>query len=414
MTRLHLARRTAVSALLVQAAVHRPLALPVSATIELSDEQQTVVDAWAVVQRAFYDPSYNGVDWKATRSEYVKKPYKSMKEARAGIRSMLGQLNDRYTRYVTPAQYESLMAQYKASPDDGGIGVQLGAQQRDGRTSIEIVAVTEGSPAALAGLRVGDIVSAVNGKALSKDAVPEDVAALIIGPLGERLRVSTERLADVELSRAPLRIGEVKATTVARSDGRDSTVGVVTVPLFSEGTAWNDSFKKALLAATAPSSTDEILIDLRGNPGGSFPKGVEAAQLFLPSGVAVVSTKDRNGAANTISTVANGPYYQTLPLTVLVDRGTMSAAEVFAAALQENAVATVVGDSNSFGKALIQTIAKTTDGGAVICTTARYLTPSGRDINGIGVAPDRVVDAACSRTPRGAVECLEKSKMNSK
>ena len=77
-------------------------------------------------------------------------------------------------------------------------------------------------------------------------------------------------------------------------------------------------------------------------------------------------------------------------------------------------MATVVGDSNSFGKALIQTIAKTTDGGAVICTTARYLTPSGRDINGIGVAPDRVVDAACSRTPQGAVECLEKSKMNSK
>ena len=409
MTRLHLARRTAVSALLVQAAVHRPIALPVSAAIELSDEQQTVVDAWAVVQRAFYDPSYNGVDWKATRSEYVKKPYKSMKEARAGIRSMLGQLNDRYTRYVTPAQYESLMAQYKASPDDGGIGVQLGAQQQDGRTSIEIVAVTEGSPAALAGLRVGDIVSAVNGKALSKDAVPEDVAALIIGPLGgSGSAPSGWQTSSYHGRHFALR--EVKATTVARSDGRDSTVGVVTVPLFSEGTAWNDSFKKALLAATAPSSTDEILIDLRGNPGGSFPKGVEAAQLFLPSGVAVVSTKDRNGAANTISTVANGPYYQTLPLTVLVDRGTMSAAEVFAAALQENAVATVVGDSNSFGKALIQTIAKTTDGGAVICTTARYLTPSGRDINGIGVAPDRVVDAACSRTPRERSNALKRVK----
>ena len=99
-----------------------------------------------------------------------------------------------------------------------------------------------------------------------------------------------------------------------------------------------------------------------------------------------------------------------MPLTILVDRGTMSAAEVFAAALQENGAATVVGDTNTFGKALIQTIAKTTDGGAVICTTARYLTPSGKDINGVGVAPDRVVDAPCSRTPQGAVECLERSR----
>ena len=90
-----------------------------------------------------------------------------------------------------------------------------------------------------------------------------------------------------------------------------------------------------------------------------------------------------------------------MPLTILVDRGTMSAAEVFAAALQENGAATVVGDTNTFGKALIQTIAKTTDGGAVICTTARYLTPSGKDINGVGVAPD-----LAAGTPSSALDEL--------
>jgi carboxyl-terminal processing protease len=115
----------------------------------------------------------------------------------------------------------------------------------------------------------------------------------------------------------------------------------------------------------------------------------------------------------------------TRPTVLLVDRGTASAAEVFAAALRENNVATIVGvDRTTFGKGLVQTIAKVSDGGAIVCSTARYLTPSGRDINGVGVLADvRAVrdddelagtttaseaSSVCAMTPAGALECVNR------
>ena len=158
------------------------------------------------------------------------------------------------------------------------------------------------------------------------------------------------------------------------------------------------------------SAADVWLLDLRGNIGGHFPTGVNAARLFLANGVTIVSTLDRNGAGGALETTSAGKYaLSPAALYVLVDKGSASAAEVFAAALQDNGRAKVVGET-SFGKGLVQTIARVSDGGAVVCTTARYLTPRGRDINGRGVVPDVLVPAPCtSKSPDGAVECLERS-----
>ena len=389
-----------------------------NAAVELDPEPQLVVDAWAVVQRAFYDPNYNGVDWKAIRSDYVKRPYKSMKSARSAVAEMLGLLGDKYTRYLTPSAYETLLARYENSKGTGGgIGVVLSERPAadGGRTVVVAVSVSDGSPAAKAGLRVGDAIVGVDGRVLPKGATAEDAAALILGPLNEPLTLTVSRAGEgeqaLDLKRAPLSSGEATSQLVARPEGRGS-VGVVTIPQFSDGAAWSTSLMRAL-EAVVPKS-EAILIDLRGNLGGHFPTGVAASRLFLPNDALIVATRDRNGVSNPLETTATGAYYRALPrdrLILLVDGGTASAAEVFAAALQENGVATVVSpDAATFGKGLVQTIAKVSDGGAVVCTTARYVTPKGKDLNGVGVIPDvRVRGEPCARTPAGAVECWERT-----
>lgn len=415
---LHPCRRAAVlTALSCLSAPPLPLVgppRPALAAVELEPEQQLVVDAWAVVQRAYYDPNFNGVDWKNVRTEYVKRPYKNMKAAREGVAEMLSKLNDRFTRYVTPGGYTSLLARFEARPGDGGIGVALGSRA-DG--AIELLSISDGSPAAAAGLRVGDVIRSVDGRKVAKSASAEDVAALIIGPTAEPLRLELARSGgadseplELSLTRAPLSAGAVSARVLDAPGG--GTVGVLSIPQFSDGATWMSSLERGL---TAVASADSLLVDLRGNPGGHFPTGVAASRYFLPADRLIVSTRDRTGSSSDLETGnAAGAYFSaTRPLVLLTDRATASAAEVFAAALKDNDAATVVGvDAATFGKGLVQTIAKTSDGGAVVCSTARYVTPSGRDINKVGIKPDRRVpqaDEPCAMTPAGAVECLARS-----
>jgi carboxyl-terminal processing protease len=408
-----------VSAAALFSCLHPALPPPfflANAAVELDPEPQLIVDAWAVVQRAFYDPNYNGVDWKAIRSDYVKRKYNSMKAARSAVSEMLALLGDRYTRYLTPSAYETLLARYENTKGTGGgIGVVLSEKSSaSGLSTVMVVSVADGSPAAKAGLHVGDSIIGVDGRSLPKMATAEDAAALILGPLDEPLSLAFSRGGEelsVNLKRAPLSSGEVSSSLVLRSDGA-GPVGVLTIPQFSDGASWSSSLNKALEAVAPKANT--LLFDLRGNLGGHFPTGVAAARLFLPSDALIVSTRDRNGVSSPLSTIGAGIYYARVEptrLVVLVDAGTASAAEVFAAALQENGVATVVSaDASTFGKGQVQTIAKVSDGGAVVCTTARYVTPKGKDLNGVGVVPDvRVGGEPCARTPAGAVECWERS-----
>ena len=187
------------------------------AAAELSDEQGLIVEAWAVVQRGYVDQQFGGNDWKATKSEYLKRKYKTMDEARAAVGEMLGRLGDRYTRYLSPGAYAALLAKYERPADHGGIGVTLrnlpGTAGAPG--SIEIVSVVSGSPAASAGLRVGDMVDAIDSRALPSDATADDAAGMILGRLDSSLQLGVRRadgsLANFTLRRAVLPQGEVEA-----------------------------------------------------------------------------------------------------------------------------------------------------------------------------------------------------------
>jgi carboxyl-terminal processing protease len=139
-----------------------------------------------------------------------------------------------------------------------------------------------------------------------------------------------------------------------------------------------------------------FLFDLRGNPGGLLPGGIETASLFLESNKPVVFVVSNKGVVSAEETFADG-IDTTTPITVLVDHNTASAAEVFTAALKENGRATIVGEQ-TFGKGIIQTIRELSDqNGGVAVTVARYETPNHNDINKAGIAVDETTNVDCAK-----------------
>ena len=216
-------------------------ALPALAAAELSDEQSLIVEAWATVQRGYVDQNFGGNDWKAVRAQYLKRNFKSMGAARAAVSEMLALLGDRYTRYLTPGSYASLLAKYERPADNGGIGVVLSQSLGDSgsgalgksRGLIEIVSVVEGGPAAAAGLRAGDVILAVDGRPLPPDSTPEDVAGLLLGRLDEPVSITVRgtgraETPTVSLKRAVLLdAGEAVSSVVVGEGGRRT--GVLTL-----------------------------------------------------------------------------------------------------------------------------------------------------------------------------------------
>ncbi|CAM9328809.1 unnamed protein product, partial [Hapterophycus canaliculatus] len=144
-----------------------------------------------------------------------------------------------------------------------------------------------------------------------------------------------------------------------------------------------------------------IVVDLRGNVGGLLPGGIDTAGLFLDSGKDVVFIIRKNGSVEGRATLEAGPQAQGPPLTLLVDKGTASAAEVFAAAVRENDRAILVGE-RTFGKGVIQTVEPLTNGGGVAVTVARYETPLHNNINKVGIPVDKEIECPASLD---AAEC---------
>ena len=255
-------------------------AWPALAAAELTDEQSLIVEAWAVVQRGYVDQQFGGRDWKATKSEYLKRKYRNAGEAREAVSEMVALLGDRYTRYLSPGAYAALLAKYERPADNGGIGVTVRNVPMSlstptpgaGRGPVEIVSVVDGGPADIAGLRVGDIFETIDNRPLPAYATADDAAGLLLGRLDEPLSVGVRRAdgssASFTTKRAVLKQGEVEASVAERSAGK--RIGVLKVPLFSAPVASGGgggtlASMQAALAAEPLASAPELLIDLRGN-----------------------------------------------------------------------------------------------------------------------------------------------------
>lgn len=299
----------------------------------------------------------------------------------SAIQAMLSDLNDRWANYYAsgPAGGDALQALLDGRYS--GLGVWLRATSAQDARAV-IASVTADSPAARAGLEPGDAIVEIDGR----DTAAEDSGAIagdLRGPSGTVVQLVVRSAG-----------GATRAVAVTRADVPSTTVSTdllapgierIRIATFSRGAGAQVA---AAVAAGRAHGIDAYVLDLRGNPGGLLDEAVRTASVFLDGGP-VVSLAGRSVPAQTLDAARGGD--TRVPLAVLVDGGTASAAEVLAGALRDRGRAVLVG-TRTFGKGSVQQVTHLSDGSELEITVATYRTPDGDAVDGVGIAPDVAVD----------------------
>lgn len=345
------------------------------------DSPKAIVDeAWQIVNRDYVDETFNKKDWQAIRKDLIGREYSSKEQAYTALRGALKQLDDPYTRFMDPKQYESLTSQ--TSGELSGVGIRLEA---DIKTKVlTVVEPLPNSPASTAGIRSGDRVLAIDGRSTQGMTV-EEASGLIRGKEGTRITLEIGR-GEKDLIKMPLVRAKIELQAVrygSRQEG-SSKVGYIRLNEFSSHAA--DQMRQAIKSLNKE-KVDSFVLDLRGNPGGLLQASVEISRMWMDQG-GIVKTVDRKGGAEEIS--ANRTAITNLPLAVLVDKNSASSSEILTGALKDNNRATIVG-TDTFGKALVQSVHPLSDGSGLAVTIAHYYTPNGTDISQKGITPDIVL-----------------------
>jgi len=336
---------------------------------EQTTSQKLFDKAWRTVKGNFYESSLNDQNWDRWKKHY-KNQIKTDADANVAINTMLESLDDPYSRYLNKASYADQNTSINSKIN--GIGVNISTM--DGKTYV--VSVIEDTPAALAKLRPGDIILKVNGKEISGMKTSQ-VADLVRGP--ENSVVTLTLLRKKTLITKKIQRREIKIKTVKSSI--DKNIGYIQILSFI-GTTTSDEFLSAL---EKTDKTDGLIIDLRGNTGGLLPNAVFIANMFIDKGN-IVSIVGRNGYKKNIYAQQTN-FVIEKPMLILVDGGSASASEIFSGALKDYHRAKLVG-TKTFGKGMVQKIIPMPNQTGLNLTIAKYLTPSGHDINKKGIAPD--------------------------
>lgn len=325
---------------------------------------------WKVIYKDYYEPSLNHQDWYRWRTRYQGK-IKTDDDARVAIDTMIASLNEPYTRFMPQKDFEELTTSITSKIY--GIGVNI--YSNSGK--IEIFNIIPSTPADFAGLKQGDIITAVDGKEINGMNISE-VAALVRGP--ENSVVELSILRDGKKLTKKIKRKEIKIKNV-KSSILDNHIGYIQIISFMGGTTPNE-FMEAL---ENTKNTDSIIIDLRGNTGGLLDNAVFIANMFIQQGE-IVEIIYRNGYKKSIQ--AN-PEQKLLnkPVVVLVNGASASASEILSGALKDYHKAKLVG-KKTFGKGLVQKVVPLPNKTGLNVTIARYLTPNGTDINKLGIKPD--------------------------
>ena len=287
-------------------------------------------------------------------------------------RGMLEQLKDPYSVLLTGDDYKSLTEQ--TSGNYAGLGIQIDV--RDGW--ITVVAPLPETPAERAGIQTGDQIIEVDGKSTEGWKNDEAVKALR-GDAGSKVVITVRRTGITDPIKYRLTRAQIHMRSVPPGTLFDSGIGYISLNPVSETSA--EELRQEIAAMKAK-GMKSLIMDLRGNPGGLLDQGVKVADLFLDSRQEIVSTRGRaRGSTKEFYDEARQAW-PDLPIVVLVNDGTASAAEIIAGALQDHDRAVVVG-APTFGKGLVQTLFPLGEGIALKLTTARWYTPSGRTIQRI-------------------------------
>ncbi len=306
-------------------------------------------------------------------------------------------VGDIYTSYYTPEEYQSFKE--KASGVYAGIGVQMTIDTAD--NTIVITEVFPGSPAEKAGILPKDKIIKAGGKSVSGDDF-ELIPKIVKGAPNTKVSVtiyrpSEEKAYDFELTRQNVTYPSVSHKILEKD------LAYIKITQFEEATY--EQFKKALTEVQNKKAKG-LVLDLRNNPGGLLHITEKIADELLPK-VLIVSTRDKNG---TVDESFADDKYSKIPIVVIVNGNSASASEVLSGALKDHNRAKLVGET-TFGKGVVQSIVPLSDGSALKLTTAKYFTPSGVCIQGIGIDPDYEVSLPTETLTRGRLEESEDTQL---
>lgn len=304
----------------------------------------------------------------------------SDEELQEGIyKGMLQALGDPYSEYYSAEELNAILEQTEGVYY--GIGAYVSLDTETGLPKISGTIV--GSPAETADLRANDLIYEVDGVSTYGLSLTEAVA-LIKGPEETEVTLTIVREGETDYLEFTLTRKRVEASTVELSMLEDG-MAYILISEFDEVSI--DQFADALATARG-SGMKGMIMDLRGNPGGSLNAVVEMAQMILPEGM-IVYTEDKNGKRTEYT--CDGKRELEVPLVVLVDMNSASAAEIMAGAIKDYGIGTLVG-TTTFGKGIVQQVMPFRDGSAVKLTISAYYTPNGNNIHGVGIEPDVVCE----------------------
>jgi len=326
----------------------------------VADQQTRVVDE--AIQRIAHD---------------YYRPISARQLSNASFSGVVASLDDRFSHYLTPSEYR----EFDVPPHFTGIGVAVGPERR----GLLIARVFDSSPAARAGLKPGELIVGVNGRKLA--GLSADAATALIKGLP-----GTDVVLEIEGARAPhsshgvIRTLKITRATISEPVVASETktvhgvkLGVVALATFSPGA---HAEVREAVERELHMGVRGIVLDLRANGGGLVEEAQLIASIFIPKGT-IVTTRGRTQPTQTLT--ATGDAISTsIPMVVLVDANTASAAEIVTAALQDDRRATVVG-THTFGKGVFQEEQPLSNGGALDITVGEYFTPDGRNLGGGGV-----------------------------
>lgn len=289
-------------------------------------------------------------------------------------------LGDVYSRYYTADEY----AQETASTDGAyaGIGVSI---QKNKNGGVQIAECYEGGPGADAGLQTGDVITAINDTDVT-DMELSDVVSLIRENKDKTIVLTVFRENEEKSREISVDVTDVELPSVF-GEMLDKKTGYIQITQFTGVTPQQ---YKDMFAELKDKGMERLVIDLRDNPGGLLTSVCDILREILPEGL-IVYTEDKYG--NREEETCDGKHQLDMPLAVLVNENSASASEIFAGAVQDHEVGTIVG-TTTYGKGVVQELRQLSDGSAVKLTVSNYYTPNGNSINKVGIKPDVEVKLA--------------------